>query len=109
MLQRNELQRLMSARLVERSPGDPTPGVFEARVVRGHPGGPEPPAMTTLATEVGSSSAVPSRRSDRRRAPLQVGSRAGSCALMWTDVGVVAGCAVLALVLGAATLRRRTS
>ena len=38
----------------------------------------------------------------------EVGRRATSSALLWTDVGVVAGCAVLALVLGAATLRRRT-
>jgi hypothetical protein len=29
--------------------------------------------------------------------------------VMWTDVGVVAACAVLALALGAATLRRRTA
>jgi ABC-2 type transport system permease protein len=27
---------------------------------------------------------------------------------LWLDVGVVCGCIVLALVLGAATLRRRT-
>jgi ABC-2 type transport system permease protein len=39
----------------------------------------------------------------------EVGSHASSSALMWTDVGVVAACAVLALVLGAATLRRRTA
>jgi ABC-2 type transport system permease protein len=39
----------------------------------------------------------------------EVGSHATSTALMWTDVGVVAGCAVLALALGAATLRRRTA
>ncbi len=39
----------------------------------------------------------------------EVGRHVGSTALMWTDVGVVAVCAVLALVLGAATLRRRTA
>ena len=27
---------------------------------------------------------------------------------LWVDVGIVAGCVVLALALGAATLRRRT-
>lgn len=39
----------------------------------------------------------------------EVGSHPSATALMWTDVGVVAGGAVLALVIGAATLRRRTA
>jgi ABC-2 type transport system permease protein len=39
----------------------------------------------------------------------EVGSHPAATGLMWTDVGVVAGGAVLALVTGAATLRRRTA
>lgn len=39
----------------------------------------------------------------------EVGRQSTATELMWTDVGVVAGGAVLALLLGAATLRRRTS
>jgi ABC-2 type transport system permease protein len=39
----------------------------------------------------------------------EVGRHDDATALMWTDVGIVAGCAVLALALGAATLRRRTA
>jgi ABC-2 type transport system permease protein len=39
----------------------------------------------------------------------EVGAHTTATDLMWTDVGVVAGGALLALVLGAATLRRRTA
>ena len=39
----------------------------------------------------------------------EVGSHATATGLMWADAAVVAGVAVLALVLGAATLRRRTA
>jgi ABC-2 type transport system permease protein len=39
----------------------------------------------------------------------QVGSSASATGTMWRDVGIVAGAALLALALGAATLRRRTS
>ena len=38
----------------------------------------------------------------------EVGLHAEPTALMWRDLGIVAGCVVLALVLSAATLRRRT-
>lgn len=38
----------------------------------------------------------------------QVGRSAGATTTMWRDLGVVAGAAVVALVLAAATLRRRT-
>jgi ABC-2 type transport system permease protein len=39
----------------------------------------------------------------------QVGSSTTATGTMWRDVGIVAGAALLALALGAATLRRRTS
>ena len=39
----------------------------------------------------------------------EVGSHAEATATMWRDVGIVAGIVVVALVLGAATLRRRTA
>jgi ABC-2 type transport system permease protein len=39
----------------------------------------------------------------------RVGRSATATGTMWRDVGIVAGAALLALVLGAATLRRRTS
>ncbi|TKJ16616.1 ABC transporter permease [Blastococcus sp. CCUG 61487] len=39
----------------------------------------------------------------------EVGSSAEATSRMWTDVGVVAGAALLALALAAGTLRRRTS
>jgi ABC-2 type transport system permease protein len=39
----------------------------------------------------------------------QVGSSTSATATMWRDVGIVAGAALLALALGAATLRRRSS
>jgi ABC-2 type transport system permease protein len=39
----------------------------------------------------------------------EVGRSADATGTMWTDVGVVAGAALLALGLAAATLRRRTS
>jgi ABC-2 type transport system permease protein len=39
----------------------------------------------------------------------EVGTSATETAAMWRDVGIVAGAALLALALGAATLRRRTS
>ena len=39
----------------------------------------------------------------------EVGANTGATATMWADVAVVAGVAVLALALAAATLRRRTS
>jgi ABC-2 type transport system permease protein len=39
----------------------------------------------------------------------QVGAYAEPTATMWKDLAIVAGCAVLALVLAAATLRRRTA
>ncbi|HEX6497549.1 MAG TPA: ABC transporter permease [Micromonosporaceae bacterium] len=38
----------------------------------------------------------------------EVGRHAEATALMWRDVAIVAGCVVVALVLAAATLRRRT-
>jgi ABC-2 type transport system permease protein len=40
---------------------------------------------------------------------LEVGSSAQATATMWRDLIIVAGAAVVALVLAAATLRRRTS
>jgi len=39
---------------------------------------------------------------------LEVGKSAEATATMWRDVTIVAGAAVLALILAAATLRRRT-
>jgi ABC-2 type transport system permease protein len=39
----------------------------------------------------------------------QVGSSATATATMWIDIGVVAGAALLALALAAATLPRRTN
>jgi ABC-2 type transport system permease protein len=39
----------------------------------------------------------------------QVGASSSATATMWRDVGIVAGAALLALAVGAATLRRRTS
>lgn len=39
----------------------------------------------------------------------QVGANADPTATLWRDVGVVGGCVVVALVLAAATLRRRTA
>jgi ABC-2 type transport system permease protein len=39
----------------------------------------------------------------------EVGRSATATGTMWRDVGIVAGVAVLALALGAATLRRRTN
>jgi ABC-2 type transport system permease protein len=38
----------------------------------------------------------------------QVGTYPDATETMWKDLGIVAGCVVLALVLAAATLRRRT-
>ena len=38
----------------------------------------------------------------------EIGAHTDATALMWRDLGIVAGCAVLALILAAATLRRRT-
>ncbi len=38
----------------------------------------------------------------------EVGAHSEPTALMWRDFGIIVACAVLALVLGAATLRRRT-
>jgi ABC-2 type transport system permease protein len=38
----------------------------------------------------------------------EIGGNVEATGLMWRDLGIVAGCAVLALSLGAATLRRRT-
>ena len=38
----------------------------------------------------------------------QVGAHADATATMWRDLTIVAGAAVIALVLAAATLRRRT-
>src|SRR4051794_3918834 len=42
------------------------------------------------------------------KALQEVGSSATATATMWLDIGIVAGCALLALALAAATLRRRT-
>jgi ABC-2 type transport system permease protein len=39
----------------------------------------------------------------------EVGRSAAETATLWRDIGIVAGCVVLALALGAATLRRRTN
>jgi ABC-2 type transport system permease protein len=39
----------------------------------------------------------------------EVGRSAAATGTMWTDIGVVAGAALLALSLAAATLRRRTN
>jgi ABC-2 type transport system permease protein len=39
----------------------------------------------------------------------EVGRSAAETATLWRDIGIIAGCVVLALALGAATLRRRTS
>jgi ABC-2 type transport system permease protein len=39
----------------------------------------------------------------------EVGSHAEPTALLWRDLGIVVGCVVLALILAAATLRRRTA
>jgi ABC-2 type transport system permease protein len=39
----------------------------------------------------------------------EVGANADATATLWRDVGVVSGCVVVALVLAAATLRRRTA
>ncbi|GAA1758854.1 ABC transporter permease [Luedemannella helvata] len=39
----------------------------------------------------------------------EVGAHAEATATMWKDLGIVLGCVVLALVLAAATLRRRTA
>lgn len=38
----------------------------------------------------------------------EVGTHTQATALMWRDVAIIVGCAVVALILGAATLRRRT-
>jgi ABC-2 type transport system permease protein len=38
----------------------------------------------------------------------EVGAHADPTGLMWRDLAIVGGCAVLALSLAAATLRRRT-
>jgi ABC-2 type transport system permease protein len=42
------------------------------------------------------------------QALTEVGTHADPTALLWRDLGIIVACAVLALVLGAATLRRRT-
>jgi len=42
------------------------------------------------------------------QALTEVGAHPDPTALMWRDFGIIVGCAVLALVLGAVTLRRRT-
>ena len=42
------------------------------------------------------------------QALTEVGKHADPTGLMWRDVGIVVGAAILALLLGAATLRRRT-
>jgi ABC-2 type transport system permease protein len=39
----------------------------------------------------------------------EVGRSVAETATMWRDVGIVAGCVLLALALAAGTLRRRTS
>lgn len=39
----------------------------------------------------------------------EVGANADATATLWRDLGIVAGCVVIALVLAAATLRRRTA
>ncbi|MGN9907122.1 ABC transporter permease [Phytohabitans sp. LJ34] len=39
----------------------------------------------------------------------EVGANADATATLWRDLGIVAGCVVVALVLAAATLRRRTA
>jgi ABC-2 type transport system permease protein len=39
---------------------------------------------------------------------MEVGANAETTATMWRDFGIVVGVVALALVLGAATLRRRT-
>jgi ABC-2 type transport system permease protein len=39
----------------------------------------------------------------------EIGAHADPSGTMWRDLGIVAGCVVLALVLAAATLRRRTA
>src|SRR3954462_11986759 len=39
----------------------------------------------------------------------EVGRSAAETATMWRDIGIIAGCVLLALALGAATLKRRTS
>ncbi len=39
----------------------------------------------------------------------EVGAHAEPSDLLWRDLGIVAGCVVLALTLAAATLRRRTA
>ncbi|BCB73947.1 ABC transporter permease [Phytohabitans flavus] len=39
----------------------------------------------------------------------QVGANANPTATLWRDLGIVAGCVVVALILAAATLRRRTA
>jgi ABC-2 type transport system permease protein len=38
----------------------------------------------------------------------EIGAHTEATALMWRDLGIVSGCVVLALILSAATLRRRT-
>jgi ABC-2 type transport system permease protein len=38
----------------------------------------------------------------------EIGAHTSATALMWRDLGIVTGCVVLALILSAATLRRRT-
>jgi ABC-2 type transport system permease protein len=43
------------------------------------------------------------------KALQEVGSSATATSAMWLDIGVVAGCALLALAFAAATLRRRTN
>jgi ABC-2 type transport system permease protein len=43
------------------------------------------------------------------KALQEVGSSAVATSGMWFDIAIVAGCALLALALAAATLRRRTS
>jgi ABC-2 type transport system permease protein len=43
------------------------------------------------------------------KALQEVGRSAAATSEMWLDIGVVAGCALLALALAAGTLRRRTS
>jgi ABC-2 type transport system permease protein len=43
------------------------------------------------------------------KALQEVGRSATATSEMWLDIGIVAGCALLALALAAATLRRRTS
>jgi ABC-2 type transport system permease protein len=43
------------------------------------------------------------------QALTELGSHPDPTAIMWRDLAIVVGCVVVALLLGAATLRRRTA